>query len=533
MASLSTTTSLSDSISLHRHRHTHQLPPHVLLIPFPAQGHTIPLLNLAKLLASKGMAVTYVCVQHRISRLQRDHAAASLDPLIRLVGLPERVPVGELGIDEGAGITPWFMEVAAYMEDDFVQLVHKLRAVAAGEESLGAPIFIVSDTFLWWMHDVAVSLKIDYCLFFTSPASLLSVMLHLPVLISQGYVPLRLSAEPRLITLPGLAPAWDMELLYVIRDSLPKATLQRLTDAAYKLSETAPTILINTCYELEANTIDVLQKYESINQTKINVQALGPVLPLQLLHDNYVDLYQPDNRKEEEKECLRWLNSRSPASVLYVSFGSVFIPSLENITELALGLEASSHAFLWVLRPPPGVASGDQSLSLSVLLPEGFESRTKDRGFVMSPWAPQLSILSHPSTGGFLTHCGWNSTIESIFMGVPLIAYPQFAEQKTNCRMIVEQWKAGIQLQNDENKKLRKEEIEKIVKILMEGEEGKQMKKNVRQLRDVIRSSWKKGGSSYTNLQAFVQKLFKIFAGSTHEADIHIDMEISLPAAPQ
>ncbi|KAJ7546987.1 hypothetical protein O6H91_08G064200 [Diphasiastrum complanatum] len=430
------------------------------------------------------------------------------------------------------------MEVAANMEDDFVQLVHELRrAVGAGagsEESLGAPISIIYDPFLWWMHDVAVSLKIEYYSFFTSPASLLSIMLHLPILISQGYVPLRMSAEPRLITLPGLAPAWDRELLYLFSDSVTETSVQRLTHAAIKLSETAPTVLINTCYELEANTIDVLQKYKRIPQTKIDVQALGPVLPLELLNDNNVDdLYLQEDNRKEERECLRWLSSRSPDSVLYVSFGSIFIPSLESILELALGLEASSHAFLWVLRPPPGVASRDQSFSLSALLPEGFESRTKGRGFVISPWAPQLSILSHPSTGGFLTHCGWNSTIESIFMGVPLIAYPQFAEQKANCRMIVDQWKAGIQLQNDENERLRKEEVEKIIKILMEGEEGKQMKKNVRQVRDMARSSWKEGGSSYTNLQALVQKLFKLSADLSPEAVSHTNLEISLAAAPR
>ncbi|KAJ7247844.1 hypothetical protein O6H91_Y426300 [Diphasiastrum complanatum] len=403
------------------------------------------------------------------------------------------------------------------MKNDFVQLLHDgLRAVAAADvgsgELLGAPISIVYDAFLWWTLDVAVSMKINHYTFFIFSAYALSIILHIPLLISQGYVPVRLSAEPRLITLPGHAPAWDRELLYFVTDSTPQDSAQWLIDFAVKLNET-PTILINTCYELEANTIDYLQKHESIHQTKINVQPVGPVLPLKLLDENNLDLkLHSDSRKEEEKECLRWLDSRSPASVLYVSFGSIFIPSLENISELALGLEASSHAFLWVLRPPSCVASGDQSSSLSTFLPEGFESRTKDRGFIISPWAPQLSILSHPATGGFLTHCGWNSTIESIYMGVPFIAYPQFAEQNLNCRIIVDQLKVAIQLKNRENENLHKEDVEEAVRILMEGEQGKAMKNNVRQLRDITRSSLKEGGSSYTNLQAFVQELFQFSA---------------------
>ncbi|KAJ7547827.1 hypothetical protein O6H91_08G105600 [Diphasiastrum complanatum] len=470
------------------------------------------------------------------SILQRDHAAAGLDPLIRLVGLPERVPIAELGSDEGTDISPWMMDVACSMENDFVQLVHELRAVAEGvgsEESLGAPISVVYDAFLWWTLDVVVSLKLNYYTFFPSAASVLSILLHMPLLISQGYVPLRLSAEPRLITLPGLAPTWDRELLYFLRDSEPKAIVQRIIDSALKLTETQ-TILVNTCYELEPYAIDALQKYENVHIKKSDVRALGPVLPLELLNDNYVVdiLYQQgDNRKQEEKECLKWLDSQSPASVLFVCFGSIFTPSFENIIELALGLEASSHAFIWVLRSPPGVTSRDKGFSISMLLPEGFESRTKDRSFIISPPAPQLSILSHPSTGGFLTHCGWNSTLESVSMGVPLIAYPQFADQKMNCRIIVDQWKVGIQLQNDENERLRKEDVEKVVRNLMEGEEGKRMKGKVRQLRDITRRCCREGGSSYTNLQVLVQELFKLSASFTHEADNRVNMEISFLAA--
>ncbi|KAJ7570549.1 hypothetical protein O6H91_01G125100 [Diphasiastrum complanatum] len=408
----------------------------------------------------------------------------------------------------------WLIEVGKQMKDDFVQLLLELQggvAVAAtaagtqGHDFAAAPSSVVSDGFLNWVRDVATTFHLTHYVFFPCSASTLSVMLHLPLLISQGHVPLAPSAEPQLITLPRLPPFWNKDLPEFLH-ARNEVSLERLKDCSSKLKEAA-TILINTTYEIEANVIDALHFKDGFCQTKRRVLTVGPVLPDEFLDDLPLSHSQTE-KQEQDIECLRWLNSKTARSVLYLSFGSIYIPCIEEIHELALGLEASFCAFIWVLRRPPSTSSS--SFSISNLLPEGFQSRLKDRCFIVSPWAPQLLILSHPSVGGFLTHCGWNSTIEGISFGVPLIAYPQFAEQQSNCRIVVDQLKVGLELRKHDNAPIiLRKQVERVVKLLMEGEEGIEVKKNAAQAKDIIRRSLKKGGSSYENLEAFVCECFQ------------------------
>ena len=142
---------------------------------------------------------------------------------------------------------------------------------------------------------------------------------------------------------------------------------------------------------------------------------------------------------EERVECLKWLDSQPKVSVLFISFGSVSSLRAAQITALAKGLEESGQKFLYVCRPPSKVDGRDPidgELKPSKYLPEGFEKRIKGQGFLVPGWAPQLEVLSHPAIGGFLTHCGWNSMLESLCKGVPLLAWPLQAEQRMNGRYI-------------------------------------------------------------------------------------------------
>lgn len=133
----------------------------------------------------------------------------------------------------------------------------------------------------------------------------------------------------------------------------------------------------------------------------------------------------------KNSECLKWLDTQRVSSVLYIAFGSITYLSAAQIQELAHGLEASQVPFLWILRVK---SSNGQSGDVTKLLPPGFQERTKERGLVHAEFAPQLQILSHPATGGFLTHCGWNSCLESICRGIPTVGWPMWAEQGLSCR---------------------------------------------------------------------------------------------------
>jgi hypothetical protein len=197
----------------------------------------------------------------------------------------------------------------------------------------------------------------------------------------------------------------------------------------------------------------------------------------------------------EETGCVKWLDGQEPCSVIYVCFGSITVMSDEELLEFAWGLEASRQPFLWAIRP-------DLLHGQSAVLPCDFLEKVEGRSFFVS-WAPQMRVLSHPSVGGFLTHSGWNSTLESICAGVPMISWPSFSEQLTNSRFVTEVWKIGLAI----NEIVKREHVEDMVERLMRGEEGRQMRKRVGELRDASMRAVGKGGSSYNNMEKFVQEI--------------------------
>ncbi|XP_062028571.1 hydroquinone glucosyltransferase-like [Rosa rugosa] len=190
-----------------------------------------------------------------------------------------------------------------------------------------------------------------------------------------------------------------------------------------------------------------------------------------------------------ENKCLSWLDRQLKGSVLFVSFGSGGTLTTEQMNELALGHEMSRVKFLWVSRSPNekqnatffGARGSNDPLSF---LPEGFLERTKDVGLVVTCWAPQVQILSHRLTGGFLTHCGWNSTLESIVHGVPLIAWPLYAEQKMNAVLLAEDLKVAWRVKVNEKGIVQCQEISKYAEGLIEGDEGRVLKKKMMELKE-------------------------------------------------
>ncbi|CAJ1948892.1 unnamed protein product [Sphenostylis stenocarpa] len=182
----------------------------------------------------------------------------------------------------------------------------------------------------------------------------------------------------------------------------------------------------------------------------------------------------------------------------------------EQINELACGLELSNHKFLWVVRAPN---NADNSVYLSEqkwvdpvqFLPSGFLERTKEQGVFIPSWAPQIEVLRHSSVGGFLTHCGWNSTLESVVHGVPLITWPLFAEQRMNAVVLCEGLKVGVRPRVSENGLVEREEIVEVIKYLMEGEEGRQMGKRMKELAVSATNALKEDGSSTKTLSELAQ----------------------------
>jgi UDP:flavonoid glycosyltransferase YjiC (YdhE family) len=251
----------------------------------------------------------------------------------------------------------------------------------------------------------------------------------------------------------------------------------------------APAIVVLTFDALEP---DVLDGLSSIFH---RVYAIGPyqLLLNQIQEDNSESVGY--NLWKEESECLQWLDTKEPNSVVYVNFGSLIVITAEQLVEFAMGLADSKHPFLWIIRPD--LVVGD-----AATLPAEFAAETQNRSFIAS-WCPQEEVLNHPSVGGFLTHSGWNSTMESLSAGVPMICWPFFGDQQMNCRYSCNEWGVGMEIDNN----VRREEVEKLVRELMEGEKGKKMREKAMDWKRLAEEATEPTGSSSINLEKLVSEL--------------------------
>ncbi|XP_052174422.1 zeatin O-glucosyltransferase-like [Diospyros lotus] len=257
--------------------------------------------------------------------------------------------------------------------------------------------------------------------------------------------------------------------------------------------------IYNTCRTIEGTYLDLKSNQDSNKK----VWAIGP---LNLAINNR------ESRKliDSQHKCLEWLDKQAPRSVLYVSFGTTISLSNEQIKELALGLEESKQKFIWVLRDADkGDIFAADVEGQSAQLPKGFEERINEVGMVVRDWAPQLEILEHVSTGGFLSHCGWNSCMESMSMEVPIAAWPMHSDQPKNAFLVTDVLKVGVavrrwstQLNKDEL--VSSSTIAKAVKSLMASKQGEEIRKRAEKLGSVIRQAVKAGGISRLELDSFI-----------------------------
>ncbi|CAN1853831.1 UDP-glycosyltransferase 85A7 [Linum perenne] len=228
-----------------------------------------------------------------------------------------------------------------------------------------------------------------------------------------------------------------------------------------------------------------------------NLLTLGPLnlLGRQVVGDKLENINT--NLWTEHSEALQWLDSQEPNSVLYVNFGSITVMTPEQLTEFAWGLANSRKPFLWVIRPD--LISDNSAGTLSV--PAKFVEQTTGRG-LLAGWCNQEQVLKHPSIGGFLSHMGWNSTMESLSNGLPMISWPFFADQQTNCFYACEEWGIGMEIDPD----VKREEVEKLVREVMGGGKGKEMKRKVIEWKVKVEEATKPDGSSFKCMEKLIDE---------------------------
>nr|ABR16235.1 unknown [Picea sitchensis] len=491
---------------------------HAVIVPFPLQSHVNALMNLAQLLAMRGFFITFVNTEWIHKRIVGD-SARKANSLISLLFRGDRDHRGGrirfLSIADG--LPPDHCS-ASNLGDSFIALQklspaleHLLRSRSGNDEQYPFPAItcIVTDCVMSCTEQVATNMKVPRVIFWPLCAASSIAQCYATFLISHGHIPVTISEAnnpEKLITcLPGNIPPLrpsDLNSLYRAQD--PSDVLFNAILYESQKQSKGDYVLVNTFEELEGR--------DAVTALSLNgcpALAIGPLFLPNFLQgrDSTTSLW------EEDESCQTWLDMQQPASVIYVSFGSLAVKSQEQLEQLALGLEGTGQPFLWVLRSD--VAEGKPAV-----LPEGFEERTKERALLVR-WAPQLKVLSHTSVGLFLTHSGWNSTMESMSLGVPILGFPYSGDQFLNCRFAKDVWEIGLDFEGvdvDDQKVVPKEEVEDTVKRMMRSSEGKQLRENALKLKECATRAVLPGGSSFLNLNTFVEDMARKVAAQSAQS---------------
>ncbi|MCO5567472.1 hypothetical protein L7F22_021164 [Adiantum nelumboides] len=581
---------------------------HVVVFPFPAQGHINPALQFAQRLASSLSLcrVTFINTSHNVAKLRAAHL--DLGPRIRLQPLAD---------DGHHGHGPDFFECVENMGGLLESLLFKLSQARAqteksshelahskeedfeglqGTSTCGSghgnlveasmykgshedgeadrtawppPICIVSDTFLGWVQDIADKLDLPRFILYTPSPATLVLMLSLPDMLSRGCLPCDNAldvAHKQSLNLPGLTQTLSLADVPSHLLLPPSAFMFDYFIRHSKRIPEAAAVLVNTFPELQGSAVDAAQALldgypcmwgNILHKHNLpKVIPVGPLLP-SCVFDESRKTRAPVSRAggAEDDICLQWLQKQEPSSVVYISFGSMAELPKEQIHELAWGLEASGKPFLWVVRGesasflPSGFNVGTEDVEMAAITSPHDASHvmehgklndfaqlalesgsnhalTRDngpdsvptsasmnkkhaRGLLVS-WAPQLDVLSHPSIALFLSHCGWNSTLEAISAGVPVLCWPLFAEQKMNCRFLVDDLKVAMEFGKQEGGLVGKNEVERVIREGLETECGLLLRRRSSEWKALARNAMTDSGPSQENVKAFGRVLASV-----------------------
>ncbi|KAJ6793198.1 crocetin glucosyltransferase, chloroplastic-like [Iris pallida] len=457
---------------------------HFLLVTYSTQGHINPVLHLARRLAAgNGAAVTFSTAVSAHRRMFPSLAAP--DDEVQ-DGPVAHIPFSD-GFDEGfvAGT------------HDARQYLSQLRTLGSSSVSSilqrlrdrGRPVDCVVYTFfLPWAADVARANGVPSAQYWIQPATVFAIYYHY----FHGYSSLISNACDPMSTIkfPCLPPlrARDLPSFLIVPPDDPTAVVLDMLkdtfdtlDRELALSSSKPIVLMNTFAELEEDALSAVQDLALI--------PIGPIL-------SSSDAAGRDLFKLDEKGYMEWLDSKPRGSVVYVSFGSMTVLKKEQTEEILNGMRDSGRPYLWVLRRECRW--------------EGLELQDDDENGMVVEWCSQVEVLSHPSVGCFVTHCGWNSTFESLVCGVPIVGVPQWTDQGTNAMLAEKRWGTGVSGEVNGEGVLGREELKRCLDLVMgEGESSVRINKNVELWRDKAREAMSAGGSSYQNLRKFVDGITK------------------------
>ncbi|KAI6696018.1 hypothetical protein NL676_023728 [Syzygium grande] len=454
---------------------------HVLVLAHPVQGHINPMLQFSKRLASKGLKVTFLIPistkkslnLENVSSIQVEYISDGFD----------NVEADKLSIDEY--INHFRLSVSQSLSD-FIQ------KHPSCQENPGK--VLIYDSFDRWALDVAIEHGMHGASFFTQSC----VVAWIYYLVHQGTVKLPLEAaegQGRVVSDPPVMSVLGLnDFPSFVADVGKYPAVLKIVLGQFSNFQKAKWLLFNTFTELEEELVNWMGSQWSM-------MTVGPTIP-----SVYMDKRLEDDTdyglslfKPEAEACLRWLDSKPPRSAVYVSFGSLASLGEDQMEELASGLRSMKSHFLWVVRE-----SEEKKLPPNFMQELGLGDDNK--GLVVR-WCNQLQVLSHGSVGCFMSHCGWNSTLEALSLGVPMVVMPQWTDQPTNATYVVEVWKVGLRVRANEKGVVTGEEIESCIDEIMDGERGKKIRENSLRWKETAIRAVDEGGSSDKNIQEFVSNV--------------------------
>ncbi|KAG0543346.1 hypothetical protein BDA96_02G182400 [Sorghum bicolor] len=473
--------------------------PHIAIFPFLAKGHTIPLIHLAHYLHRYGLATVTFFTTAGNAGFVREGLSGVAAAVVEMT-FPTDVPGIPPGVESAEGLTS--LASFAVFADATSLLLPQLDASLA--EMQPPASLLVTDPFLHWTKAPAARLGIPKVSFFGISA-FAQVMREVRVR-HDPCATLRpddvdADGHPATFTVPEF-PHIKLtfeDFMAPFGDPASIAPMMELDGKLGKAIEESQGLIINTFHALEAPYLEFWNQHVGPRSWPI-----GPLC-----------LAQPTatRPKAQRPSWMEWLDDKAAAgrTVLYIALGTLAAIPESQLKEVANGLERAEVDFIWAVRP--------ENIDLGL----GFEERTKDRGLVVREWVDQLEILNHISVQGFLSHCGWNSVLESVTAGVPLAVWPMHADQPFNSRFLVDELKIAVRVHTSDRTirgLVTSEEISEVVRALMLGEEGVEAGKRVVELSASATEAMVEGGQSWKSLKEMISELSMMKLNGNEEVSL-------------
>lgn len=451
---------------------------HILLITYPAQGHVNPSLQLAERLVDMGMQVTFTTSLSARSCMPKSYWDVNSNTTSREC---LRLRLYSDGYDEGLKNPAESVDFYNNLKGNGTKCLEETIVSSAQQ---GNPITCVVYTIFYeWVAEVARGFDLPSMLYWIQPAAVFAIYYYY----FNGYRNAfdQIDDPSWSIKLPGLPllnkPDLPSFLIPSTQDIYTKAlaALKQHFDAFS--SHPMPIVLVNSFDDLEHDALKSIDK--------LNLLAVGPIIQYAFLDGKHDSL---DNSKKQ----IDWLSSKADSSVIYVSFGTLIKLPKSEMEEIAKGLLKSGRPFMWIVKKNEEEKEEDKLSCMEEL---------EEQGLIV-PWCSQIEVLSHKALGCFVTHCGWNSTLESLASGVPVVAYPKWTDQGTIAKMIQDVWKTGVRVNGSEQGNVDGDEIYRCLETVMgDGEKAQELRRNAEKWKDLAREAV--GGTSYNNLKGFVEEM--------------------------